>query len=232
MLVDRSLLRFIIVPTRHYPDQFKAQCTEAYLSWKNIWSKVLTEEMNVGGVLHSDGFSRHSHLAMLYYGEELACMTTLNVLNLNDPVTLDDSYFQVWPETSLMRVRKEADSVLACCNLALSYQFRKGAMNVRWKDLMFAVLVQYINRISVGGMVATVRLEKGMHEAAYRTGAIAIARDIPYSIPGRRIDIVLWKKNLSVAGLDPEINALVDYICQNSLITYDYVVNQRIKHAA
>jgi hypothetical protein len=130
-----------------------------------------------------------------------------------------------------MRVRKEADSILACCNLALSYEFRQGALGVRWKDLMFAVLVQYIRQISVDAMVATVRLEKGMERAAYRTGAIALARDIPYSIPGRRIDIVLWQKNLSVSNLDPQINALVEHICQHALITYEEI-HQEVKHAA
>ncbi len=149
-------------------------------------------------------------------------MATLNTLDLKQECTWDDSYFKVWPEITKARIKRDANVILACCNLALEHKFRGSALGVRWKDLMFAIITRHLKNSSFDSMVALVRLEKGMERAAYRTGAQPLAKDVPYLIEGRKVDIVCWKKDLDESLTNPQIQNLVNYVWKHSTEIIDY----------
>lgn len=151
--------------------------------------------MGVPGPLYSDSFTSQDYVAAIFYQDQIAGMCTLKSYDLGDQISLDDSYFKVWPLNVLNKFKIMNRHVLACCNLAITYEFRRNAMNVSWKDLLFVMVGHYLKESRYSAIVSTVRLEKGMEKCAYRTGAIPLMRGLPYTIPGQSIDIVCWYKN-------------------------------------
>jgi hypothetical protein len=231
-MLDKKKLKFLIMPTRFPQRHYMKDYQKAYACWKEVWFEAY-EEMGVGSTLTSDNFTRQSHIAVIFYGSEVACVTTLNYLNLKSETDLDDSYFKVWPEISLRRLLKENERIITCCNLALNPKFRRGALGIKWKDFMFALLVQHVKHSEHDLMVAAVRLEKGMERAAYRTGACAIQKDLPYTIPGQRVDLVCWKHNINLKDHNPMIAGLVETVWNNSWMIIDpFNYEEGEKHVA
>jgi len=210
--LNKNKIRFMILPTRFCPAEYISDYNKAYICWKEVWSKTFTEEMNLTETLYSDNFTRQTHIAVIFYGDEVASLTTLNDLDLLAQTTWDDSYFKVWPEFTKFKLKKKAKRALACTNVTLAKKFRRGALGLSWKDFMISMLVKYLKHSSYDAMISVLRLEKGMDRCAYRTGASPLVRDIPYSIEGRRVDIAFWDKKINEKNLDQKIQNLVNFI--------------------
>lgn len=224
-------LRFVVMPTRFVPAENENDLRIAYSLWKEVWDHACKEEMNCDP-LFSDVFTRQSHVAVLFHLNEPVVLTTLNLLDLNLRMDQDDSYFKVWPAIAVKALKQEANTIYSCGNLALNFNYRKGSLGISGKDLIFAILVHHLKYSKADAMVAAVRLEKGMEKAAYRTGAKAIAKDLPYSIPGQRVDLVSWHRNLNVNKLDPEVQELAKWIWLNRSQIIERQSNQGVKHVA
>lgn len=234
MMNDLTLrkLRFVIMPTRFVPVKKNDDLNMAYSCWKEVWDFACKKEMNVMGPLYSDNFSRQSHVAVVFYNNEPMVLTTLNFLNLSSRMDLDDSYFSVWTKDSLDKLKENSSLIMTCGNLALNFNFRQGRLGVSGKDLVFALLVQYLKYSNRDSMVAAVRLEKGMERAAYRTGAYCLEADLPYSIPGQRVDLVCWHRTLDEKKIDSELNEVVKHIWLNSTELINVPSKQGVKDVA
>lgn len=224
-------LRFVIMPTRFVAEENEADLKMAYSLWKDVWDHACKEEMNCDP-LFSDVFTRQSHVAVLFHENEPIVLTTLNHFDLSLRMDQDDSYFKVWPPVAVKTLKKEARTIFSCGNLALNFNYRKGSLGISGKDLIFAILVHFIKYSQADAMVAAVRLEKGMEKAAYRTGATAIAKDLPYSIPGQRVDLVSWHRDLNINKLNPEVQELAKWIWLNRSQIIERKLHQGVKHVA
>lgn len=213
---NKRKLRFEVYPTRSAP-------AVLYRCWRSVWVDALTSEMNVKDFLYSDNYSRQSHVAALFHGEEPVGLTTLNWMHLGDDLYLDDSFFKVWPKDAIENLKVEAKTIMTCCNVTLNFKFRQNALGVSAKDLLLALLVQHLKSSSIDAIVAAVRLEKSMEKAAYRTGAFPIYKDLPYTIPGQRVDLVCWHRNLDLNLIRPEIRNLSQDIFSKSQQGVRYV---------
>lgn len=213
---NKRKLRFAVYPIRFAPKDKKQELQKLYHCWRSVWSDALSKEMNVKDILFADNYSRQSHVAALFHGEEPVGLTTLNWMDLSDDLYLDDSFFKVWPKDAIECLKQEAKTIMTCCNVTLNFKFRQNALGISCKDLLLSLLVQYLKASSVDAIVAAVRLEKSMEKAAYRTGASPIYRDLPYTIPGQRVDLVCWLRNLELKKLDPEILSLSNDIWNHS----------------
>lgn len=207
-------MRFIIMPTRFVPSHLNTDLDRSYSLWKEVWEVAFRTEMSIEGPLYSDNFTRQSHVAVLFNKNEPIVLTTLNVINLKSFRDLDDSYFKVWPSLALAKLKAEATNITICGNLALNFNYRRGTLGVSGKDLIFYLLVKFLKYSHFDSMVAAVRLEKGMERSAYRTGAHALLKNLPYSIPGQMVDLVSWHRNLDDSHIDFEIKKLGDWIWQ------------------
>lgn len=214
----KQKLRFSLIPTRPLPETGKQELLLAYNCWKEVWISACRDEMNVMETLYSDNFTKQSHAAVLWMEDEPVAVATLNHLDLSCIIDLDDSYFKIWPEIALHKLKKENKKIMTCGNFALNFNYRRGALGVSGKELLFAVLVWYLRESDRDSMIAAVRLEKGMEKAAYRTGAVCLQKDIPYSIPGQRVDLVSWRKSLDVDVMDPKIRDLSNSIWKHSSV--------------
>lgn len=220
---NKRKLRFAVYPIRFAPLDKAAEMHKLYHCWRKVWSEALTSEMNVKEFLYADNYSRQSHVAALFHGEDPVGLTTLNWMDLTDDLYLDDSFFKVWPKDAIEGLKQEAKTIMTCCNVTLNFKYRQNALGVSGKDLLLALLVQYLKASSIDAIVAAVRLEKSMEKAAYRTGAFPIYKDLPYTIPGQRVDLVCWHKNLDLKKLDPDIKKLSEDIFSNSQQGVRYV---------
>lgn len=218
MLDEFSLrrLRFLVLPSRFPDEQTVVDLNRAYTCWKEVWSEALKVEMNVKDTLYSDNFSRQSHVAVLFCGQEPVGLTTLNVLNLKSQQDLDDSFFRIWPEAKKVELIQTDSRIMTCCNVTLNFRYRRGALGVSGKDLLLAMLVHFLKSTNVDSILAEVRLEKGMEKASYRTGAECLVRNIPYTIPGQFVDIVRWDRNLDMNLWDPDIRGISSYVWNKS----------------
>lgn len=229
---SKRKLRFVVMPTRFVEARYVKDFEKAYVGWRNVWGQALTEEMNVKDPLYSDNFTRQSHVAALFYGDELFGLVTLNYMNLEEKIYQDDSYFKVWTPDSIQGLYKNAKQIMTLCNVTLNFRFRKNSIGVSGKDLLLLMAVHYLKSQNLDAIVAAVRLEKSMEKSAYRTGAISLAKDLPYSIPGQRVDLVLWSKSIALEKLDPELVNLSTYIWINSSIITDVQTQQGEKNVA
>jgi hypothetical protein len=227
---NKRKLRFVVLPTRLYPASKKKDSHEAYACWKRVWGQAFSEEMNVKDTLYSDYYLKQSHVAALFHGDIAVGLTTLNFLELDDQKYLDDSFFKVWPEDAIHKVKTEFHSILACCNVTLDFKFRQHALGISAKDLLLAMQLHYLKATQHDAIVSAVRLEKGMEKASYRTGAYALAKGLPYTIAGQMVDIVCWTKNLNLDCLQPEIKELAQYLWLNSSEIIDLNYYQGEKH--
>lgn len=229
---NKKKLRFIVAPTRFFPESIRPEMDKAYEAWRNVWGHALSEEMNVRDYLYSDNYSRQSHVAALFYGDELFGLVTLNYMNIEDRIYKDDSYFKVWTADALQKLHRSSKEIMTLCNVTLNFRFRKNAIGLSGKDLLLLMTVHYLKSQQLDAIVAAVRLEKSMEKSAYRTGAFAFAKDLPYSIPGQRVDLVCWNKEIDFSKLDPTIAELAEYIWKNSSIIVDQKYQQGEKHVA
>jgi len=214
--VDRSKISLMIFPTRFPQPSYVQEYHKAYGCWRSVWNQALKEEMNVKEDLYSDNYTRQTHVLTVFYEGEVAGLMTLNYINLKDPVAMDDSYFKVWPEFTLMKLKKEARNIIVTGSFTVNFNFRKKFHGVCWKSLICAFLVRYLKSSSFDCAVATPRLEKSVEKICYGTGAHSLHKDLPYTIEGQRIDLVSWHRNLDETIIDSEIWALVNYVWENS----------------
>lgn len=214
--VNPAKLSFMIFPTRFPQPSYQSEYRKAYLCWRSVWNEAFKEEMNIKEDLYSDNYTRQSHVAAVFYEGEVAGLMTLNYMDLNDPVAMDDSYFKVWPELAKMRLKKEARSAIITGNFTINFNFRKKAHGLCWKSLVCAFLVRHLKLSPFDAAVATPRLERSVEKICYGTGAHPLQQNLPYTIEGQRIDLISWHRDLDEKKIDPEIWSLVNYVWENS----------------
>jgi hypothetical protein len=213
---NKRQLRFLVIPTRDQDPVFKTDLDKAYECWKAVWSKALSEEMNVKDRLYSDNFTRQQLLAVVFYGNEPLCLATLNRYDLNSQKDLDDSYFKVWPSDILEKIKKDSNVVMASCHATVNFQFRKGQLGFSGIEFLCAMLVQYLKSTDINAIVCTPRREKRVQEACYRTGATLHAENLPYTIEGQMIDLITWYRWIDQDRWDSDIRELTHYVWENS----------------
>lgn len=214
--IDSKKLSFMVFPTRFPKLEYLQEYQKSYQCWRQVWNQALKEEMNVKDDLYSDNFTRQSLVAVLFYDNQPASLLTLNYCDLTDPVSLDDSYFKVWPELAMAKIKKEGCNILISGNLTVNFNFRRGAYGLCWKKLIFSFLVRYLKSSPFDAVLGTPRLEKSVEKACYQTGAHTIHKNLPYTIEGQRIDLISWHRNLDESIIDPEIWSLVNLVWNNS----------------
>ena len=229
----KKMLRFVVLPTRLYPDEYAEDMARAYQCWRQVWAHAFQEEMNVRGELYSDGFTRKSHVAILFYGEEPLGLCTSNILNLKLQQDLDDSYFEVWPEKVQEELKARMDKVMTCCNATINFTFRKSRLGFNSLELLFAMMIHYMKSTEdVGGILGTARREKGVEKICHRLEGVSLMSDLPYTIPGQFIDLILWDRNLDMNHWSPEMQELTHHIWNHSTEIIRLPSYQGVKNAA
>lgn len=229
---NKRKLRFLVIPTRSVDPAYKEDLDKAYECWKAVWSRALSEEMNVKDKLYSDAFTRQELLAVVFHGSEPLCLATLNPYDLTSQKDLDDSYFKVWPEDVLDKIKEHSTLVMASCHATVNFNFRRGQLGFSGIELLCAMLVQYLKSTNIDTILCTPRREKRVQEACYRTGATLHREDLPYTIPGQRIDLITWHSWIDQDRWDPVIREITHYVWENSTTIVQSQPQQGKKNAA
>jgi hypothetical protein len=229
--IDMRRLRFVVTPIRNNPAEVSQELEKAYKCWKEVWGYAFQKELNVSDPLYSDNFTRQSYLAMILHGEEPFGLCTLNAFNLHHQKDLDDSYFKVWPQSVIGDMRRDMSNIVSCCNASIAFNYRKNQLGISGIDLLFSMIILFMkSTYDIEGIAGTARIEKKVPEACERTGATFFARNVPFSIPGRFIDLVCWKRDLDLNLWDPHMRKAAEYIWKKS--TTIYIPQQGERYAA
>lgn len=209
---DKRKLRFVVMPTRFYPAEAHDDYQKAYNCWKEVWSYTFQEEMNLKETLFSDNFTRHTHLMCLFFGDEPLGVCTSNSFDLSLKQDLDDSYFRVFPPDVMEKLKAESRLAITCCNATIGFEFRKNKLGIPALDLLFGMMIHYLKSTPADVLLGTARLEKGVNKVCYRTEATCLGANVPYTIPGRFIDLIGWYANLDMTKWDPHLLDVTSYV--------------------
>lgn len=228
---DKRKLRFVVMPTRFYPPECHDDMSKAYQCWRQVWGHAFQTEMNVKDDLYSDNFTRKSHVACLFFGDEPLGVCTTNVLDLTLAQDLDDSYFKVFPETVMEKLKLESKLVITCCNATINFTFRKNRLGLPGLDLLFGMMIHYLKSTPADVILGTARLEKGVEKVCYRTAATCLASNLPYTIPGQTIDLIGWYRDLDMNTWDPHLLEVTSYVW-NKRTSIISPISKGVRHAA
>lgn len=214
--LDKRRLRMVISPTRFFHPSLAEDMESAYRCWKESWGHAFHKELNVQEQLYSDNFTRQSEVVAIFHGDHPLGLCTLNRFDLSCRQDLDDSYFKVWPGEVLGELRQRMKLVMSCCNATIDFKYRKNHLGFSGIDLLFSLIILYMKSTEIEGILGTARVEKKVPEACQRTAATFFARNVPFTIPDRFIDLICWERELDLNLWDPEMRELAEFIWNRS----------------
>jgi len=167
---------------------------ETYRCWKKIWEEAYRREWNIQNPFYADKLKRHKELVLIHQEDTPIAFFTMNHFFTSNPLSMDDSYFEVWDELSMLRLKRLGENILTMENFTISPDFRKHAAHINFKELVGLITVSRLYHSSFHAIVATPRIKRKVEKEAHRMGAKVIAANIPYTLKDERIDIVYWTK--------------------------------------
>lgn len=191
-------LSLILCPIREPDPEYKYYYEQIYSCWNLVWEAAYNEVKfkNENETLKSDAFTRQDFAAAIFHKNQCIAFILFRHIDLDLPSTEKDSFFQQWSEIHRKAVAKIGSRFLICGNLGVLPSFRQKSLGVSLKDLMGAIICEITLQSKVDATLSTPRRDRNVHEAAYRSGAIAIAQDISWGC-GIQIDLVAFcDKNL------------------------------------
>lgn len=184
-----------VIPCRQSNNPQRKELEIVYECWKKVWSVAMKNEMHQIDPLKSNPFTGNDYVAAIFYKGKCASLTTMRFHDLNSSIAQDDDFYSVWPETAVASLKRDFSKIIVLGNFTIGYEFRRDAFGIKWKDLNFLILGQFLRSTFFDCMLGTPRLDKKVEEVVYRTGARPLARRIPYKYPGHFADLVAWDKN-------------------------------------
>jgi hypothetical protein len=182
-------LELVLLPGRHAPPSHREQYHLAYACWRDVWQEAYQKEMDVDKELMSDDFTRQDEVMALFYEKECAAVVFFKWVDFNETPTWQDSYFKSWPEIALQGLCRHGRKILISSQFTLNFKFRKNYLNFPWKDLLVALGIERFIHSDCDAMTGTMRLQKNMGEATYRSGGTPLCRNVDYGM-GQTADLV------------------------------------------
>lgn len=202
MKIDVSSLQYYLIPGEHCDPSYNAVYLETYRMWREVWSQTLLE-LDGQGTLHSDDFTRQTHIGALFHGAECAAMTVFHEVDFDLPTARHDSYFRSWPDEAIQGLVRDSKKVLVCSHLTVAPQYRGEVVpGMTLKVLISQMSVQRLLATDCSVMTGTMRCNKGAHTAAYTAGATPILTD--QQLHGVSVDLVGFFRSTILQDADPK----------------------------
>ncbi len=141
---------------------------EAYRCWLDVWRDTFSE-LEGSSELRSDDFSRQDEVGALFHGYECIALSFFRWVDLQSPITRNDSYFSVWPEEIKDRATAEGSRVCVSSNFTIAQGFRQ-ARGCSLKDVLGALVVERFLVSDAAALVGTMRADRGMSRLTDRLG--------------------------------------------------------------
>jgi hypothetical protein len=189
----------------------RALLHEAYRCWREVWAQTFGE-LNGAERLFSDDFARQQEFVSLFQGGKCVGMVGFRFLDLATEVASDDSYFKIWPEHAVARVRAASRVVCVMSNLTVHPSKRGSQNGISVKDLL-TVLSLYRFSTSVCGVgLVTTRNNRGVGDLMYRYGANCLVSNA--TLHGVAVDLVEFSRwTVRRALATPWPAAVIQQLC-------------------
>lgn len=201
--MDKTKLRLVLLPGKLPTPQYSKDYQKAYDCWRSVWEDTYKNELKFDKKLTSDDFTRQDEIVTLFYGEECVGLSFMKWTSFENSTAKADSYFNSWTDFDLHSLNKEGKSIIVCSNFTISLDFRRGRGGFNWKDLLMCFLSMRLLYSNADAMTGTMRLSKGMGEATYRAGAVAIRKNVVFKETNDPVDLVgFYKSKIDQCGTD------------------------------
>lgn len=178
-----------------------------YLTWREGWGAVL-RDLAVTQPVRSNDFTRQDRIAALFIGGACAAVTALRFCDMSQPMWLDDSYFEGWPEDALARLGQRR--ICISSNTLIAPEWRgalvlpqpssaverssehdpRGAA-LPFKSVLFGMVVREFVASSADAMIGVSRNNRAMDRVARDHGAQRIGA---LQVHGIESDICLFER--------------------------------------
>lgn len=194
-IVDETDL--YILPGRNPHSRYLDIYAKTYHCWKEIWSDTFRNEMNVNEVLFSDSFTRQDEILALFHQSKCVGLASIRYINPSYPGSIDDSYFRSWPYPLIQKIKMENSIIATASHFTIHRKYRGSKQIIHWKKLLISLFIENFKRSSskIQIMVAAARRIKSNEKNCYNSGAVPLAVNLNYHIPGEKFDLVSWEKN-------------------------------------
>jgi hypothetical protein len=167
---------------------------QAYEIWRDGWQATL-EELDAARRLFSDEFARQDEIGVISSGHRCLSVTGIRWLDLSLPRSLEDSYFQHWPDAAIAALGPS--SVCITSNTIVHSEWRRTMVEapsgeeVHGTRLAFATIALSVRRFLASGadsIIALTRNDRAMGRAAAELGATKLAQ---ITLHGVETDVIV-----------------------------------------
>lgn len=178
-------LQLYLLPGKGASKEFKDVYNKTYKLWHDVWHTTMKEEwQDHTKILHSDDFTRQDEVLALFDGSDCVGCVFFKEVDFSEVSHAEDSYFKVWNEMALKKLRSKGEKILVCSNFTVAKKYRQNFNDISWKGLLMSLLVLRFEHSFFHAMTGTMRRSKGMHTVTYDYGAVPIAKNLDYYICG------------------------------------------------
>lgn len=160
--VDPELLSYHLLRPRQVGPADVALIGEAYRVWSEVWSETFLE-LDGKISVPSDQFTRQDEVGAIFHGYECVAMTCFRWVDLALPMTLGDSYFEVWPEQARAAAVRAGTKVCIGSHITVARNWRRME-NCSLSAVVVALCMERFYASGEGSAIlATMRDDRGMH---------------------------------------------------------------------
>lgn len=172
--------------------------TEAYRTWKLVWSKAFLE-LDGNGQIFSDGFTRQTKIGAIFYKDICVSLAAFREADFNYIFQREDSLLNSWDDDAYKILTSDGKRVSICSYLSVHPEFR-GFINtdVTFKLIMVHLCARVLLDSSCDVMTGTMRCNRGTDKSAYSAGATFIKKASMHNV---EVDLVGFYKKHILANL-------------------------------
>lgn len=227
---NQTDIELILLPGRCAPPELHEKYNKAYQCWRETWLSY-QGEMKQEQHLHSDGFTRQEEIMAIFYKEECVALIFCRHVDFTEAPTIHDSYFEVWPELALRKLRKDGEKILVFSQFTLNSKFRKAYLGLSWKDLLVGLCYERFIRSDCDAGATAARVQKHMEEAVYKVNGTPLFKNLPYH-ETQSVDLVGFYHKTVCPSTVPGIATLSEALFDKATISVETVKERHAKTAA
>lgn len=222
-------IELILLPGRCPPPDLLQKYNEAYRCWRDVWVQYQVE-MGQDKYLHSDSFTRQEEIMAIFYKNECAALIFCREIDFKEIPSIHDSYFEVWPELAIHKLRKHGDRILIFSQFTLQSKFRKAYLGLSWKDLLVGLCYERFVRSDCHAGATAARVQKHMEEAVYKVNGTPLFKNLPFH-ETQSVDLVGFYHSEVCPSKVEGIAPLAESIFDHATLAVNTVKKKKIKAA-
>lgn len=161
---------------------------EVYQAWKEVWSEARKK-------VFCDDFLKQDEMLVLRDGHKIVAMGFMRNVDFSSSLTRDDSWFDVWPNSSINEILKFEKEFIVCSYYTITKDYRGTVNGIKTKDILtYAILKRFLEKPEAY-MLGCSRKSKGVNKNNYKFGGTSIEKDLSFEkyFYDEQVDLILFE---------------------------------------